>query len=291
MISYNPKDWFKLITAFHKSDTFRRLIPAMIGIGAFTAIIVSFEIYVWHWAFKNISIIHSILGFILTVLLVFRTNTAYDRWWEGRKLWGDLVNNSRNLTIKIINLIEDRMHKKEIINLIINYNFVLKNHLRQKVQTNNFYDLPEDLKTTILKAGHSPNIIANKLFEKVNLLHQNKKINDIQLLMLNDEVKSFTNICGACERIKNTPIPHSYNLFLKKIIFLYVFTIPFAFGPEFRYATIIISIIVLYVFASIELIAEEIEDPFGDDDNDLPLETICYNIKNNLTELLENDRK
>lgn len=286
MVTYNPKDWFRLIIQFQKSDTFRRLIPAMIAIGVFTAIVVSFEIYVLHWSFKNITIIHTILGFVLSMLLVFRTNSAYDRWYEGRKIWGDLVNNSRNIGIKINAIVKDQETKKELIHLIINYNYVLKNHLRNSANSHELVQLPEDVKEKLLLVKHAPNLMAQTLFKKLNDLFIAGQISEAHLIILNDEVRAFTNACGACERIKNTPIPYSYNIFLKKIIFIYVFSIPFTFGPEFRYATIIISMIVLYVFASIELIAEEIEDPFGSDDNDLPLDTICNNIKTNLTEII-----
>src|SRR5687767_12940159 len=108
MITYNPKDWFKLITQFHKSDTFRRLIPVMIGIGIFTALVVSFEVYIFHWSYKNNTVAHSILGFVLSMLLVFRTNTAYERWWEGRKIWGDIVNQSRNIALKLRSYIKNK---------------------------------------------------------------------------------------------------------------------------------------------------------------------------------------
>ena len=287
MITYNPKDWFKLIMQFHKSDTFRVLLPSMIGIGAFTALVVTFEIYVLHWSFSNITIIHSILGFVLSMLLVFRTNTAYDRWWEGRKIWGDIVNNSRNFGIKISTYLKDETDKAEFIQLIIHYNYILKCHLRRKAISTDIHDLNDTLKNELLNSKHPPNMMAKFIHTKLIELYDAKKINDTQLLLLNEELKSFTSNCGACERIKNTPIPFSYNIFLKKIIFLYVITIPFAFGPDFKYATILISMIVLYVFASIELIAEEIEDPFGEDDNDLPLDQICNNIKTNLTEFIE----
>ncbi len=287
MITYNPKDWFKLIIQFHKSDTFRRLIPAMIGIGVFTALVVTFEVYVLHWSYANITIIHSILGFVLSMLLVFRTNTAYDRWWEGRKIWGDIVNNSRNLALRITTYLTENEDKEELLRYIYHYNYLLKCHLRKKAFSHVIHELNEKTKEYLLNSKHPPNAMAKLIFAKLNELYIQKKLNDNQLLLLNEELKSFTNNCGACERIKNTPIPYSYNLFLKKIIFLYVFTIPFAFGPDFRYTTIVISIVVLYVFASIELIAEEIEDPFGDDDNDLPLDQICNNIKANLLELLK----
>jgi len=288
MVTYNPKDWFKLITQFHKSDTFRRLIPVMIGIGVFTAIVVSFEVYIFHWDYKNNTVTHSILGFVLSMLLVFRTNTAYERWWEGRKLWGDIVNQSRNLALKLRAYLKHKDQRDELIQLIYTYNYILKDHLRpnQINQTNLTY-LPLDLQKDLMESSHMPNSISKYLSTKIEDLRLKGDLSEIQVLMLNEEMRSFVNNCGACERIKYTPIPFSYNIFLKKIIFLYVMSIPFAFGPEFRYVTIIIAIVVLYVFASIELIAEEIEDPFGDDDNDLPLEDICNRIKSNLIEIMK----
>lgn len=288
MITYNPKDWFKLIFQFHKSDTFRRLIPVMLGIGAFTALLVTLEVYVFHWSYKNNTAIHSILGFVLSMLLVFRTNSAYDRWWEGRKIWGDIVNQSRNISIKFKTYIKNKEVANGLIEMIIAYNYVLRDHLRpNEVNKANLTLVSEDLKKELLASAHAPNTIAKHLFSKIEELKNKGELSEMQLLLLNEEMRSFTNNCGACERIKNTPIPYSYNLFLKKIIFLYVISIPFAFGPEFRYATIAISMLLLYVFASIELIAEEIEDPFGDDDNDLPLEEICGRIKNNLEEIMK----
>ena len=98
MISYNTKDWFTFIFRFHKADTFRTLLPIMFAIGIYTALIGYAEVEYWKLAensyVKNITIMHGMLGFVISLLLVFRTNTAYDRWWEGRKLWGSLVNNS-----------------------------------------------------------------------------------------------------------------------------------------------------------------------------------------------------
>ena len=288
MITYNPKDWFKLIFQFHKSDTFRRLIPVMLGIGVFTAAIVTLEIYVFNWTYKNNTAIHSILGFVLSMLLVFRTNSAYDRWWEGRKIWGDIVNQSRNLSFKFKTYIKNNETSKELVHLIITYNYLLRDHLRPNaVNKANLTLVHDELKKELLTSSHPPNTIAKYMHLKIEELRDRGELSETQQWLLNEEMRSFTNNCGACERIKNTPIPYSYNLFLKKIIFLYVISIPFAFGPEFRYATIAISMMLLYVFASIELIAEEIEDPFGDDDNDLPLEDICGRIKNNLEEIMK----
>lgn len=286
MITYNPKDWFTLIIKFHKSDTFRILIPSLISIGIYATVIVYSEAHFFHLNTKNPTVMHSILGFVLSMLLVFRTNSAYDRWWEGRKIWGSIVNNSRNIALKLSAIIKYPNDKVELKNLITNYVYSCKNHLRNKYVQEEFV-VTETIKLSdFADEEHKPNLIAKELYKKIYTLHQDKKIANEHLITLNEELKSFTDNCGACERIKNTPIPYSYNIFLKKMIFLYCISLPLFFGSEFGYTTVPITIIVLYVFASIELIAEEIEDPFGEDDNDLPLDEICGKIKNNLNSIL-----
>jgi putative membrane protein len=287
MVTYNPKDWFKLIIQFHKSDTFRRLFFSMISIGIYAGLVVYFELHFFHINTKNPTVMHSILGFVLSMLLVFRTNSAYDRWWEGRKMWGSFVNNSRNLSLKLSAIVNHKSDKEDLKLLITNYIFSVKNHLRGKYIQSEFQDTKTLLLTEFADAEHKPNLIAKHLYKKIFILHQNKDLTAEHLVILNDELKSFTDNCGACERIKNTPIPYSYNIFLKKMIFLYCMSLPIFFGNEFGYITIAITVIVLYVFASIELIAEEIEDPFGEDENDLPLDDMCKRIKTNLTEIFK----
>ena len=286
MITYNPKDWFTLIIQFHKSDTFRRLLPSLFFIGLYAAVIVYSEVHFFHLETKNPTVMHSILGFVLSMLLVFRTNSAYDRWWEGRKLWGSTVNNSRNLALKLSVILIHQKDKQEIKHLITNYVFAFKNHLRGKYIQEEFTTTDNINLSQFADANHKPNLIAKSLYSKINSFYINKDITGDQLIILNEELKSFTENLGACERIKNSPIPYSYNIFLKKMIFLYIMSLPIFFGSEFGYTTVPIAIIVLYVFASIELIAEEIEDPFGEDDNDLPLDDICQRIKTNLNEIL-----
>jgi putative membrane protein len=285
MITYNPKDWFTLIIKFHKSDTFRILLPSLFCIGIYAAVIVFSEAHFFHIETKNPTVMHSILGFVLSMLLVFRTNSAYDRWWEGRKIWGSFVNNSRNLALKLSVLVSDKKDREELRLLITNYIYSAKNHLRNKYVQDEFVPIEKISLSHFADASHKPNLIAKELYSKINDLQQRKVLGNEHIWILNEELKSFTDNIGACERIKNTPIPYSYNIFLKKMIFLYIMSLPVFFGSEFGYTTVPITVIVLYVFASIELIAEEIEDPFGEDDNDLPLDDICGRIRTNLNEI------
>jgi putative membrane protein len=121
---------------------------------------------------------------------------------------------------------------------------------------------------------------------KINELYKSGKITGDQLITINNELQTFTDVCGACERIKNTPIPYSYSAFIKKFIFFYIMTLPFGYAFSLGYYSIPVVIFTFYVLASLELIAEEIEDPFGDDANDLPTEKISENIKKHVEEIL-----
>ncbi|MBG6111963.1 putative membrane protein [Flavobacterium sp. CG_9.10] len=287
MISYNTKDWFTFIFRFHKADTFRTLFPIMLAIGAYAGIIGYLEVEYWQLAddsyVKNITIMHGMLGFVISLLLVFRTNTAYDRWWEGRKMWGSLVNNSRNLAIKLSVILADEKDRAFFRKIIPTYASILNKHLKDEETGKQLFD---DVDLEIDHHKHRPNQVAKILFQKINDLYVSKKITGDQLIILNAEVLSFTEICGACERIKNTPIPYSYSAFLKKFIFFYVMTLPFGYSFSLGYYVAPVVVFIFYVLASLELIAEEIEDPFGNDENDLPTKKIAANIKKHVEELI-----
>lgn len=283
MVTYNPKDWWKLIFAFHKSDTFRQLLPGILGVAVFTAVIAFLENDYFHATFKNTTVIHSLVGFVLSMLLVFRTNSAYDRWWEGRKLWGAMVNNSRSLMLKIYNLEGEANIKDEIKYLMIDFVWATKEHLRHGVKLK---DLSEHSRYAITdNANNIPLAIMGLVHTKISLLLSGQSDMSMKMVYLNEDLKSFMDILGGCERIKKTPIPFSYSLFLKKVIFVYIFTMPIGFVREFGYWASPIVALIFYVFAGIELLAEEIEDPFGTDANDLPTDNIFKTIKQNLSQI------
>lgn len=293
MIAYNPKDWFTFIFRLHKSDTVRKLFPMMIAIGLYSWLIAYIELNYLNLSYrdylKNLTILHNLLGFVISLLLVFRTNTAYERWWEGRKLWGGLVNTSRTLAQKIDALagVDGVTEKRFFARIIPLFAQVLKSHLQsEKVRLSLDEEDHPELKT-IDSGKHIPNQVAGIMTARIYRLHQSGKINGHELQTLSPELQSFTDICGACERIKNTPIPFSYSLFIKKFIFFYVMTMPMGFVFSLGYYVIPTVIFVFYVLTSIEIIAEEIEDPFGGDSNDLPLQKLAENIGIHVREILQ----
>lgn len=287
MIKYNPKIWFKHIISFNHSDTINKLWKELIALGIFTLGIAYIEIkYIGNTEkLSELMQVYSLIGFVLSLLLVFRTNTAYDRWWEGRKKWGELVNNSRNLAIKISALTDDPEIRAYFKRMISNYVFAMKEHLREGVKLEEL-DLTEEEKKELSQFDHKPNYIAQKMYAKLHGMKQSGKLTEENYIVIDVNLKTFSDIIGACERIKNTPIPYSYSMFLKKFIFIYVTTLPLAFVNTFGYYSSLVSIFVFYVLVSMEILAEEIEDPFGKDDNDLPTDDLCQKIKANVSEVL-----
>jgi putative membrane protein len=287
MIKYNPKSWFKLIFAFHKSDTFRMLWKEILYIGAFTLFVAWLEITYFPKAtvMEKLISVYSLIGFVISLLLVFRTNTAYDRWWEGRKKWGELVNDTRNLSVKLAAILpdEERVFFKR---MIINFVWTMKEHLREGVDLEDLNLEPAERKTCEA-ISHAPSAISLLMFQKLKELRAKGVLSEMEYLSLDGNVNRLLDSLGACERIRNTPIPYSYSLFLKKFIFIYVTTLPLAFVHTFGYYSALIATFVFYVLVSMEVLAEEIEDPFGQDDNDLPTDQIFERIKQTTEDILK----
>ena len=283
MVYYNPKEWFSFVFKLNKADTLRELFPLIVAVGAYAGVVTYLLIDFWKLPdtsiLRKVNYIHQTIGFVFSLLLAFRINSAYDRWWEGRKVWGSLTNSSRNLAIKLRHLVNE--NELPFFNYAIPlYARSLRNHLRD------VYESERQQFITIDPEKHVPNQVASAIISNIYRLNKNGQINSEQLFSITTEITSFTDICGACERIRKTPIPYSYSVFIKKFIFTYIMTLPFTWAFDLKYFTIPIIGFVLFVFASIELLAEEIEDPFGYDANDLPLDNICDNIQKHVGEIL-----
>ena len=288
---YNSKEWLKAVFYLHKSDTVRKLLPYLILMAIFSWFVAYLELEYFKiseksWV-KNVNVVHSLLGFALSLLLVFRTNTGYDRWWEARKQWGNLVNTSRNLAIKLNGMLPEKEKNKRALfrKAIPFYATSLYRHLRSDYTTYMLDELTHP-ELDMDHKKHGPNQVASLIFRTVLQLHKEKIISPEEFRILDNEISSLTDVCGACVRIKNTPIPQSYSSFIKKFIVVYVATLPVGYVFSIGYFVIVAVPFVFYVLASLELIAESIEEPFGVDSDDLPIEKIASNIKKNVEEII-----
>ncbi len=286
---YNTKHFLKILFSLHKSDTLKILFPTMVLVGLYSWGIEYLEVEYLHLSSKspvsNVSMIHSLLGFVLSLLLVFRTNTAYDRWWEGRKLWGKLVNDSRNFAIKIKAILEnDRKDLEQIARYLKFFPHFLAKHLSKEstrlALDEDYSEIEEYIR------HHGPSEIVILMTHKLYQLKKEGKISDTEMLYLDAQLSGFLDVCGGCERIKNTPIPYSYSSFVKKFIILYVLALPVAYVISIGLFMIPLTVFVYYVLMSLEMIAEEIEDPFSNDENDIPMEAIAQNIEKSVHRIM-----
>ena len=282
MIHYDPKSWFSLIFQAYSRQVFRRLFPLLLAVGVLTALVCYIELEFINEPLELSNVVHSLLGFVLALFLVFRTNTAYDRWWEGRKQWGSLVNVSRILAIRVREFSQDEkawLFYQEHIPGFVN---ALRLHLRPSLEGRPTSPSDEDMASSI----HVPNAWAQAMERDCAKRLAQGEWSPQQHWLLSQDLSRMVDILGACERILKTPIPYSYSMFMKKFIFLYVVTLPLGFVNTFGWWAIPVVMLVFYILVSIELIAEEIEDPFGVDENDLPLDSLCETIEANTREIL-----
>lgn len=290
MVNYNPKQWFSLIFHAYSRGVMRTLTPAVIILGIYSGLLcyVLLDVLRFHEEdFHTTISMHSLLGIVLGLFLVFRTNSSYDRWWEGRKLWGSMVNNTRNLSHKLNAMLPegDLENRKWFAAMIPNFVFATKEHLRSGAKLSEFEVVSPDFLDNLNKVKHVPNRIASMMYSRVNSMYKRGELTGDQLFLVDKELKEFADILGACERIKNTPIPYNYSMYIKQFIFIYLVTLPFAFVTTSGYFTVPIVMLITFVLLSVELIAEEIEDPFGRDINDLPTDELAGKISGNVKEI------
>ncbi len=298
MLTYNPGTWFKFMLTFHKEDTFRKLLPMIIAISAYSFAVACFEFLWWkgdeNIYVKNLSLLHNLLGFVLSLLLVFRTNSAYDRWWEGSIRWNELVNTSRNLAMKMNAILpaEDVPDRLFFLQTIPLFSFKLRDHLRDSADFTpiNFSE-PHPAIADYDNKKNDPLKILSVMYKRMYALQEEGKMNGEQLLSAYLDIEKLNDVYGACERIKNTPIPSSYSIFVKKFVYIYIMTLPFGFIFSLGFYVIPVVAFIYYVLASLVMISEEIEDPFGDDTNDIPTNNIVIIIKHNVESILQAERK
>ena len=228
--------------------------------------------------------VHAALTLVLGWLLVFRTNTSYNRWWEARTLWGRLVNISRNMAIKVADLVQANQDElAEFQREIIAFAYALRDHLRGQCELQNvpgFESCPD-------QPQHVPSYLAGRMYERLGEWKNNKTIAGIELRVLDAEGRQFLDVCGGCERIKNTRTARSYRTFARQCVALYLVTFPWGIVDSFHWWTIPLTAIVSYFMLGLETVAEDVEEPFGYDIDDLDLDKLCLAIESTVNEVFE----
>ncbi len=286
MIDYDAHRWWDHLLDI-KGSMVREIVPAVAICVVWSAGIVALDKYVYHVGIP--STVHSLVGLALGLLLVFRTNASYDRFWEGRKQWGGMVNESRNLARASSVLLREApdLHRRIVLWTVV-FSYSSMCSLRGEVGLGPAGDaLPEAERGVVLGAEHVPLAVAVRISRDLDEARRRGVITDVQQMSLDQNVQLLVDYIGACERIRKTPLPFAYVVHLRRALILYCFSLPFALIDTFRWATLGLVFGLAYTFFGIEEIGVEIEAPFGTDDNDLPLEGICAVIQRDVLALAE----
>lgn len=249
-------------------------------------------LYARGWAVAVSALGSIVPSIVLGLLLVFRTNTAYERFWEGRKLWGALVNTSRNLARQMWVAIHeteesDQTEKIQALRLLVAYAYATKLHLRGQPLNDGFAELvtPQQL-TQLQKMNHPPLEVAFWIADYLQICFNEGRLNAYQLSAMLAQVDMLVDVLGGCERILKTPIPLAYAIHLKQLLLLYCLSLPFQVVNVTHWWTALVVGLISFAVFGIEEIGIEIENPFGHDPNDLPLDTICETMQRNIEDLI-----
>ncbi|MBM7420263.1 putative membrane protein [Chryseobacterium sp. JUb44] len=231
----------------------------------------------------------TLFGFVLALFLGFRNNVSYERFWEGRKLWGALLNIARSLTRQALTLknVKNDSSMTEFIQLMSSFIFALKHQLRG---TDSYGDLKQRLHEEnlefVVSAKYKPIVILKLMAEWVQNAKNTGKIDSIQQARFDENFDKLADVVGGCERIVSTPIPYSYRVLLHRTVYIYCALLPFGLVDSLGWFMPFIVVFVAYTFVAFEAIADEIEEPFGTDANDLALNNMCHMIDETIHELL-----
>lgn len=285
--------WVRLVFSYRRTTLAN--VRNRLGLVFFVSIITTWlELEVeWLQKYSLTAIPFSLIGLTLGIVLGFRNNTSYDRFWEGRKLWGALVNTSRTLTREILTFVDPppseraEVHR-ELVYRVIAFSHALRFHLRASKDYDELRPfLPETEIESDRRESNPPNAIVHRLAERLRTLRDEGRISEFAWIRLATGLGELTNIQGACERIRSTPIPHAYTVLIHQIVASYCFLLPFGLVGQVGVLTPVVVLIVSYTFLGLDDIGDELEDPFGLDVQDLPLSQISRNIEINLRERLK----
>jgi len=292
MIIKKKNTWFKMLFEW-RGSVLPQLLPRLLLLLLFSFVVVYFKPWLLQYNLHINPAIFTLFGIALAIFLGFRNSVSYDRFWEGRKLWGALLNDTRSLARQSITLVPDKeydVQREKFTNLLIAFVYSLKHQLRE---TNSDADmnrlLPKELADQLKETRYKPILLLRELGLWVKDAKTENKIDSVTQLAFEENLNKLSDIVGGCERIAGTPIPYTYSVLLHRTVYIYCFLLSFGFVETMGWITPFIIVFIAYTFVALEAIADELENPFGLQPNDLALDAMSEMIENTLLEL--NDKK
>ncbi|WP_225547187.1 bestrophin family protein [Chromobacterium violaceum] len=287
MIVRNIPSWFRLLFVWHGS-VLPRILPRLLLVLAVAVAAASIRHW-WLASLRESSLgipTFTLLGVSLAIFLGFRNSVSYDRFWEARKLWGSLLIASRSLSRQMLAVLGDDADSRRFVDAICAFAYALKAQLRGDDADAHLQRLlPAEERERIMAGSFRPALILAWLGREAQWLQRAGRLSELQWHALDRNLNTLSEILGGCERIATTPMPFTYRVLLNRTVTIYCLLLPAGLASSIGWLTPPIAVFIAYTYFALEQIAEELEEPFGTEGNDLPLSTLCHTIESSLREM------
>ena len=289
MIVRSKTNWWTLLFVW-RGSMMKQMLPQLLIVAALSVFAVWSEGTIFKHKVPLNATPFTLVGVALALFLGFRNSSSYDRWWEGRKLWGALVNITRALTVQVLTMTDDApgkctQEKRDFLNMVVAFTYAMRDQLRGDVFARSAELLPPALAEEVDRARYKPFIILRAMGEWVTKRQKEGGFREISKTMLDRNLIELSSILGGCERIASTPVPFGYSVMIHRVVYFYCALLPFGLVDAIEWMTPVVSLVMSYSFIALDSMAAELEMPFGRDDNDLALDAISRNIELSIREM------
>lgn len=294
MIRYEPHPhWLRDIVRFPISYALRSAVFGALWMGAYAAALTLALELLGDIDVPHGSTAFGVLGGVVSLALAFRLNNAYARWWEGRQQWGLLVNHARNLAALIGSMwpASDIAGRRRMVGLLGDFCVGLSAHLRGELSADELDALSSEERAVAERRGHPLSYVSQLLWAELEQRRADGRLDTAQLLLLRPHVAALLDVLGACERIRTTPIPFAVTAAARLFMLLFTIMVPIGLHDEFGWTAVPIAMAAYLGLAVMDVLAAELENPFGLDCNDLPTRTIAEMIRRQVHEIVEVERE
>jgi ion channel-forming bestrophin family protein len=284
MIVRSKSNWWNMLFVW-RGSMMKQMLPQLLIVAALSVVAVWTEGYVFSRKVPLNATPFTLVGVALALFLGFRNSSAYDRWWEGRKLWGALVNTMRSLTRQALTMTGDARDKREFLNMLVAFTYAMRDQLRGNTFARSAELLTPALAEEVDRARYKPFIILRAMGEWVAARQHENAFGEITMTAIDHNLVELSNILGGCERIASTPVPFAYSVMIHRVVYFYCALLPFGLVDAIAWMTPPVTLVMAYSFIALDSLASELEMPFDRDENGLALDAISMNIELSIREM------
>jgi putative membrane protein len=288
MIVRSKSNWWTLLFVW-RGSMMMQMLPQLSIVAGLSVAAVWTEGHLFKHKVPLNATPFTLVGVALALFLGFRNSSAYDRWWEGRKLWGALVNTMRTLTRQVLTMTGDGpkagKDKREFLDMLVAFTYAMRDQLRGDAFARSAELLPPALAEEVDRARYKPFIILRAMGEWVSVGYREGAFGEITMTAIDRNLVELSNILGGCERIAATPVPFGYSVMIHRVVYFYCALLPFGLVDAIEWMTPAVSLVMAYSFIALDSLASELEMPFHRDENDLALDAISLNIELSIREM------